>query len=281
MNMENCILSAEQVERFNLDGFLVIKDLYDGKDVRAIQLGIYNIIGRVLQRHGLQDERMPFSAESFDDGFKAMIRLDRSLGAEVYDAIKQIPAFIRLLSSTVHEQIMAQLRPGSQAGIAAGGFGIRIDNPDEDHFRAFLHQEYPAQLRSLNGLVFWSPLVPITEEIGPVNFYLGSQKEGPLAVIADSSDTKRKGAYSLKIFNEAAYTEKYPAVSPLSNPGDAVIIDFLLLHSSGVNRSQRSRWTMQFRYFDFSEPTGMAHGWQGSYAAGVDFCSVHPELCKN
>jgi len=36
---------------------------------------------------------------------------------------------------------------------------------------------------------------------------------------------------------------------------------------------------MQFRYFDFSEPTGMAHGWKGSFAAGVDFKKIHPELC--
>jgi hypothetical protein len=280
MNMEKLTLSNEQVERFNRDGFLVIENFYAQTEVRAVQLGIYNIIGRVLQRHGLPDDRMPFSAERFDDGFNAMIRLDRSLGAEVYDAIKQIPAFIRLLSSAAHEDMMERLRPGSQAGIAASGYGIRIDNPNEDQYRVFLHQEYPAQLRSLNGLVFWSPLVPITEEIGPVNFYSSSQSEGPLPVITDRNG-QRQGAYSLRLHNEKKYTSKYSAVAPLSNPGDVVIIDFLVLHASGINQSQRSRWTMQFRYFDFSEPTGMSHGWQGSYASGVDFRDVHPELCKD
>jgi hypothetical protein len=35
---------------------------------------------------------------------------------------------------------------------------------------------------------------------------------------------------------------------------------------------------MQFRYFNFLEPTGQSHGWKGSFAAGVDFASIHPEL---
>lgn len=279
--MNNCTLSVDQIQRFRRDGVLVIRNFYAAADVHAVQFGIYNIIGRVLERHSLPDERRPFSAECFDDGFNAVIQFDRSLGAEVYDAIKQIPAFIRLLSSAVHEDVMRILRPGSQPGIAAGGYGIRIDIPNEDHFRALLHQEYPAQLRSLNGLVFWSPLVPISEDMGPVNFLLASHKEGPLPVVTDHSDAGRKGAYSLRLYDEAHYTAKYPASAPLSDPGDVVIIDFLLLHSSGINRSQRPRWTMQFRYFDFSEPTGMSHGWRGSYASGVDFRSIHPELCKD
>jgi hypothetical protein len=58
-----------------------------------------------------------------------MIALNRSFGSEVYDAIKQIPAFIRLLADDTHEDLFRQLRPGSFPAIAAGGYGIRIDNP--------------------------------------------------------------------------------------------------------------------------------------------------------
>ena len=58
-------------------------------------------------------------------------------------------------------------------------------------------------------------------------------------------------------------------------------MDFLVLHASGENVSERARWSMQFRYFNFDEPTGLRHGWKGAYAAGVDFRSVHPELCAD
>ncbi len=57
-----------------------------------------------------------------------------------------------------------------------------------------------------------------------------------------------------------------------------VVIDFLVLHASRHNRAKRSRWSMQFRYFNFNDPMGMSHGWKGSFAAGVDFRTIHPEL---
>ncbi len=275
----NLQLQPEQLAQFHRDGVLVLRSAYDSADIEMVQRGIYEVIGRVMQRHGLADMRKPFSPACFDDTYNALILHNRTLGAEVYDAVKQIPAFIRLLSHPLHENLMRQLRPGSHPGIAAGGYGIRIDNPNEDRFRAQWHQEYPAQLRSLNGLVFWSSLVPVTEILGPVEFCPGSHKEGLLSVSTGMSDSKRKGAYTLMLQNEDHYLAKYPHIAPLSEPGDLVVIDFLVLHASGRNRSARSRWTMQFRYFDFSEPIGMAHGWKGSFAAGVDFRQIHPELC--
>jgi hypothetical protein len=279
--MTKVILDTSQLEQFDQNGVLIIRSHYNPADVIAVQQGIYDIIGSVMLRHKLPDARKPFAPENFDDGYVDMIRKERKFGSEVYDAVKQIPAFIRLLSDPVHEQLFRQLRPGSLPAIAAGGYGIRIDNPDEDHFRAQWHQEYPAQMRSLNGLVFWSSLVPVDETLGPVEFCLGSQREGALPVTTGSDDPKRKGAYSLMLHNEDHFLSKYKHIAPLCNPGDLVIIDFLVLHASGYNRSQRARWSMQFRYFDFTEPTGMSHGWKGSYAAGVDFRQIHPELCIN
>jgi ectoine hydroxylase-related dioxygenase (phytanoyl-CoA dioxygenase family) len=119
----------------------------------------------------------------------------------------------------------------------------------------------------------------VTPELGPVEFCIGSHRGGPRPVqLLDAGDAKRKGAYALALADEAALLAAYPHAAPLSRPGDLVIIDFLTLHASGRNRASRSRWSMQFRYFNFAEPTGRSHGWRGSFAAGVDFRTVHPEL---
>ena len=276
--MTSC-LTDDQVVQFNKDGVIVVRDFYRNKDILPIQNEIYEIIGFVMKKNGVDDKRASFDGQNFDEGFSVLIAENRSWGSEVYDAVKQIPAFHRLVAHPAHETIMRELRPGAHPGLAAGGYGIRIDNPGEDKFRALWHQEYPAQLRSLNGLVFWSPLIPITDDLGPVIVCPGSQVEGPLPVsVADSGKVSRTGAYALQIHNESQYINKYPHVAPLTSPGDLVIIDFLVLHASGFNRGRRSRWSMQFRYFDFAEPNGQKHGWSGSYAAGVDFRTIHPEL---
>lgn len=277
------LLTDTQVAEFHRNGVLVLNGFYDlERDIRPIQKAIYEIIGLVIANYDLPITRSDFSPECFDAGFQQLIAANRAYGSEVYDAVKQIPAFIRLVGHPVHEQLFRELRPGSSPAVAAGGYGIRIDNPNEDRFRANWHQEYPAQLRSLDGLVYWSPLVPVTEELGPVEFCPGSQVEGAIPVYTrDKNNPEKSGAYSLTLKDEEHLLKKYPHVNPLTNPGDLVIVDFLVLHASGYNRSERSRWSMQLRYFNFAEPTGRAHGWKGSYAAGVDFRKVHPELCAD
>lgn len=275
------ILNGDQIKAFRANGFVAIKGFYDiDRDLVPVQEGIYKVIGQVMKRHGLPDSRSAFAPETFDDGYTAMIALDRGFGGEVYDAVKQIPAFMRLVALAVHEQVFRDLRPASIPGLAAGGYGIRIDNPHEERFRAPWHQEYPAQLRSLDGVTFWSPLVPMSPELGPVEFCLGSQREGVAPVYErDPANPGKSGAYALRLKDEESLVAKYQKVAPLAEPGDLLVIDFLVLHASGRNTATRSRWSMQFRYFNFNEPTGMQYGWKGSFAAGIDFRTIHPELC--
>lgn len=281
--VQNKILSESQAADFRRDGVLILKKFYElDQDILPIQKAIYQLIGMVIAKYCLPIERPEFTPACFDAGFQQLIAANRAYGGEVYDAIKQIPAFIRLVGYPRHEQLFRELRPGSQPAVAAGGYGMRIDNPNEERFRANWHQEYPAQLRSQDGVVYWSPLLSVTEDMGPVEFCPGSQVEGPLAVYTrDPDNPEKSGAYSLRVKGEASLLKKYPHISPLTEPGDLVIIDFLVLHASGHNRSRRSRWSMQLRYFNFMEPTGRSHGWKGSYAAGVDFRKIHPELCAD
>ena len=161
------ILSATQVEEFQNNGVLVVPAFYDPvEEVRPIQKGIYDLIGLIIRKYKLIIRQPAFAPETFDAGFQELIGHDRRIGGEIYDAVKQLPAFVRLVAARKNEELLLQVRGAALAGIAGSGYGIRIDNPNEENFRAPWHQEYPAQLRSLDGLVLWSPLVPITSEIG-------------------------------------------------------------------------------------------------------------------
>lgn len=273
------VLTPEQIKQFRTDGYIILKSFYTAEEVGDVCEGIYEVIGQVLCRHGLKDERIPYSKDQFDTGFIDLICKDRRLGSEIYDAVKFMPAFWRLVSNPKHAQLMSALRAGSVPALAASGCGIRIDHPNEDKFRALWHQEYPAQLRSLDGLVFWSPLVSMTHELGPVLLCPGSHQLGALPVQRlQESNSGRSGAYALQLANETKVLSHFKQTSPLTEPTDLILMDFLTLHASGFNRGDRSRWSMQFRYFNMAEPTGQSHGWKGSYAEGIDFSLIHPEL---
>lgn len=272
-------LSADQVAEFYRDGFLIIRAFYSASEIEPIQRAIYRIIGLEIEKHELALERPAFTPERFDAGYQALIARDRVIGAEIYDAVKQIPAFVRLVASPAHEALVERLRATDLVGVAAGGFGIRIDNPGEEKYRAPWHQEYPAQLRGVEGLVFWSPLAAVTEEMGPVEIAVGSHEAGLVPVrTRDPRHPEKTGAYALLLADEEQRLAKYDIVAPLLVPGDLLVMDFRTLHRSGQNRSRRSRWSMQSRLFHFLDPTGIRIGWRGSFAAGVDFTKIHPEL---
>ena len=275
------LLTPAQKRRYARDGYLLLRRFYSlRRDILPIQRAVHAIIGLVIRRHGLPIRQRPFGPERFDSGYQELIAANRAAGGEVYDAVKQIPAYIRLVADPRHERLLAELRAASVPGIAAGGYGIRIDNPREERYRAPWHQEYPAQLRSLDGLVLWSPLVKLTPELGPVQICVGSHRLGPLPVhTRDPANPDKAGAYALILKDEAKVVAPFEQAAPLAAPGDLLILDFLTVHASGHNHGSRSRWSMQMRLFNFREPTGMRIGWKGSFAAGVDFRKVHPELC--
>lgn len=273
-------LSQEEIEFFHEHGYLFLKDFYKTRlEIEPIQRGIHNLISLLIEKYNLTISQEPFSPETFDCGYQELIAHDRSIGGEIYDAVKQIPAFIRLVASPYHEGIFRQLRCTETPAIAGGGYGIRIDNPREEKFRAPWHQEYPAQFRSLDGIVFWSPLAEVTQEMGPVEICPGSHQEGLVRVhTTDPNNPEKKGAYALVLENEQERVAKYEVIAPLTKPGDLLLMDFLTLHRSGTNRSNRSRWSMQSRFFNFSEPNGMKIRWSGAFAANADIRKVHPEL---
>ena len=276
------IISSKEKSIFQSQGLVVLKNFYEKDEIISVQKGLYDIIGQVALNFGFSNNRPFFKPDEFDIYFLDYLKKNRKFASIVYDQVKQIPEFLNLMSTSRHVEVFKQLRVNSFPLVASGGYGIRMDHPNEDKFRAFWHQEYPAQLRSINGIVFWSPLVNMSPEIGPVSFLPKSHLEGPLRVFQDfgDPDQSRVGAYTLRLSQEDALLEKYTSTAPILEIGDVVCVDYLTVHASGFNRSNRTRWSMQYRYFDMAHESGRAFNWQGSYAGGVNFSDIHPNLLE-
>ena len=274
------MLTKQQTGEFNENGFVILQSFYDVKrEIEPILHALYKIIGAIIEREGLAIEREPFCPESFDSGFLELVTHDRALGGVVYDAAKQIPAFVRLLSSEKHEKAYRSLYGSELPGIGHGGQGIRIDLPFEEKFRAPWHQEYLNQLRSMEGVTFWSPLLQITKNMGPVECCLGSHKQGVFPVrLSDPKSRDKQGAYAMVIDHEDDIISPYHRVAPLLEPGDVALIHWHAIHRSGANCSSRCRWSMQMRYFSFDNETAIANSWVGSFATGTGIDTIHPEL---
>lgn len=279
------MLNNQQISQFLEFGFLKLERFYDlDSEIYPILIAVYKIVDLIIDEHNLDIVQPDFSPENFDTGYSELVQIDRKFGGIVYDAIKQIPGFLRLVSCSKNEDLLKQLRRSDCIGIAAGSYGIRIDNPNEDKHLTHWHQEYPTHLRSVDGIVLWSPLVEITEDLGPVKLLKKSHKLGVANLEILNSDLGATGnnyqelAKNLSIANRDQIIENHECVTPLSIPGDLFIFDYRTIHSSSRNISNRSRWTMQFRYFNFEEKTGKSNNWIGGIASGNSIFDVHPEL---
>lgn len=278
MIQNEAIIAASAREDFAAKGYTMLPQFYDvQRDVAPIQEGIRVILELLCRKYDV-DAPTDTAWNAMTKAYPALIAKNRAWGGEVYDAVKQIPAFMQIVTKTANQIVFQHLRPGAVPGIAAGGYGIRIDNPGEEKFRAQWHQEFPGQLRSLDGIVFWTPLLPVSSDMGPVQIAEGSHAEGLIPVYRDDAGLGKTGAYALYMDKCDERLEKYEKVAPLTNPGDLILMDFLTMHQGGHNTSAMPRWSIQFRYFNFADPLGTRIGWAGSFAAGVDFSKVMPEL---
>lgn len=280
---ESGLLDADQRSQFRAQGFLHLRGFYDvEREIVPIQRGIHAIIEILRKKHGLPPTPGHFDPVCFDAGYGELLAKDRNWAGEVYDAVKHVPALLRLVASPRHEALFSELRDTDLPAIAAGGYGIRIDNPGEERFRADWHQEYPTQLRSIDGITLWTSLVPVTEDMGPVRFCPGSQRLGMLRVhTRDPAHPDKTGAYGVVLENRDEIVGSFEQEAPLVQPGDLILIDYAVLHASGHNRSKRSRWTVQMRWFNFRDPVGTRYGWRGGFADSTQLASLHPELVSD
>ncbi len=270
--ISNWPLNENDRRSFEDQGFLYIKNFYSEDAVLNIQKGIYNLFKLTIETYKLDIQQKPFLPETFDSGRAEMQVYHRELLGQVYNAIKKLPCYFELACAPQHKAMAELLLNSNMVGIASRGWGVRMDNPGEDKYLTQLHQDYTSQLCSPSGIVIWSPLRNVTNELGPVKIYPGSHKEGILDI-----DIIDEGSYGLQVRDPNIIIKKYDPICPEVNVRDAVIIHMLTAHESTPNVGQETRWAMISRYFDFNEMIGRSHGWRGGLQEGGDFASIHPE----
>jgi hypothetical protein len=267
---------ANEAEFFRTHGYLYVEKFYDRTtEIEPILKDIYRLIGLIFESHHIPLRRGPYSLEEFDEGLQVLVRNHRPIAGILFDALKKLPSYVRLACAEKHERYSKALLRTSFVGFANRGYGIRMDNPREDEYSTQLHQEYVSNLSSQNAAVLWSPLRDVTDALGPMTICPGSHTSGVFTIVKAA-----EGSRGLVIKGEAEIAKRFPRISPIVHVGDCIFLDFLTLHESGKNQSDRARWSMLSRYFDFTHPSGQAINWKGGLQEGNSFENVHPELTE-
>ena len=277
------VVNKELITNLKENGVIVLKDFYDYEtEIKPIQLEIYNLIKLIIETNNIPLKQEEFNGNNFDSKYLDLIKIDRNYGSIIYDASKQLFSFMKILSSQKNQNLYKMLRNSQAVGIAHNSYGIRIDNPNEEKYATDWHQEYLGHLRSSDGVVFWAPLHQVKKEMGAVEVMLKSNQEGVKTLINQNDDNQFLNKYTqyginLKIKDMNDLLNKYEIVCPETNAGDLIVMDYCTIHKSGKNISNKARWSMQMRYFNFEDIDGQKIGWKGSYASGIDPANIYPK----
>ena len=236
----------EDLER---DGFCVVRNFYDQMEVEAVFGQITQLVHLAATCGGERRTGSMFEP-----------------APAVYEGAKQVPALYRMLSSPKSMELIQDLRPGFMAGIAEGGIQVRADMPNDAKWATSWHADGVFQGRSVNGLTFWMPLLPVSPDMGPMQICVGSHKAGPLPIHnVGPGEHGRSRSYTWEIVGVDDVIAKYDVVAPLTGPGDVIVMDYATVHRSGQNVSAVPRWSCLWRYFDFRDKS---MGWRRPSAFG-------------
>jgi len=122
------------------------------------------------------------------------------------------------------------------------------------YFQTPLHQDWTSMLSSADSVVVWLPLMDLVHENGPVIFYPGTHKLGPL------TDQLANG------FAEVDFDRNsFPSLQANLQKGDIAIFSTLLVHESGVIKNNEIRWSCHFRYTNMLAPDFVERGFPHPY----------------
>lgn len=256
-------LSEEQLSSFKNLGYAYLNDYVPLSFLDSMRSMISRWSAAYAAEFGFGALSTSSSPESFDAALLELRSQSPEGAGRVYDAIKKMPPFMQWAVDQLHVDLTRQLLGTENVGVASRGWGMRIDYPLDTKHVTQLHQDIVSQLCGPRGVVIWAPLRDVTSDMGPVVMYPGSHLEGVFPI-----ETLGTASQDFVIRDEAEVRSRFSSIAPEVKAGDAVVIDFMLLHESGRNISARPRWSMLTRMFDAGDRHSIRIGWRGGLQEG-------------
>jgi ectoine hydroxylase-related dioxygenase (phytanoyl-CoA dioxygenase family) len=163
----------------------------------------------------------------------------------LYDSTQTSASIMELLTSELIAKYSANLLDTKNNELCITEGMIRMDAPGDKRNIAGWHQEI-SYLRN-NGLVIWIPLSDITPDLGPLQVCPKSHHEGELKVVQNKNLSSDVSTVSVDEV-EPEYIAKYSIMDVEIKKGDILFFDTKLFHRSGVNTSNRIRFSCQIRH---------------------------------
>ena len=268
------IILESQAQAYRDCGYLKVDGFLPSSILDSYKSGLIKLIVALGEEHGLSID----CESSLDDAYEQLCNFDRSLGGAIYDHAKGLPEFHSLIASAEMQAVIRKLIDRPVIQVAHSQCVFRIDRSKEDKYGFGWHQDYWYNCLTANAITAWIPLTDVDQTMGPLEVVPGSHLTLLPVIVQDRENSNGNMARVFKMPEHTIINEECISKIPM-RAGDALFFHSHLIHRSGRNRSNKSRWTIQYRYADFLDKDYTARAWvHGTYRGKVTFCDIHPEL---
>lgn len=234
-----------QVKFYHDNGFLVLPNLIDVKDLEPIRLAIEDWVDQLAQTLYRKGE-IPSLFENLSFQHRMVFIANYSvntLNSRVFELRNQAAKSKNLFKFVKNQQLITALTAILGTEISwTGSFAVRVKLPESKESYTPWHQDshyYGELTRYIQVISVWLPLVDVNEHNGCMHVLPGSHRWGLL-------EGKRDRNRIVRIFDD---TEKRgTSVKLPMHPGDALIFNNLTCHASTVNTTDQIRWSVDIRY---------------------------------
>jgi hypothetical protein len=231
------------------EGLIILPGLFDPVLIRQIQEAAKSIFEIQFKRFHIEGDYLIQMQSLFENHLEEFISCGKMIQSgliELYQLAVN-PKLMELLKGLGLEHPLMCTRPV-----------LFFNHPSlaksEHFYKTPLHQDWTSMLASDDSVVVWLPLMDLEIEHGPVVFYPGSHKLGPL------TDRIENG------FAEVDFDRSsYPRVQKAMKLGDVAIFSTLLVHESGKITNNEIRWSCHFRYTNMQDPAFIENGFPHPY----------------
>ena len=231
--------------KFMSDGYFIADNIVSEKKIDTFLENIFKIYCKYNPLTKMLELKNPWHTDLFHDELIRFRKSDPKRFSLLYDTAQTSISLLDLVYDEIIANTAAKLLNSSSTELSATDGMARMDAPLDKRNIAGWHQEI-SYLHN-DGLVVWIPLSDITAELGPLQICPKSHLEGELKVVKQTdlpSDVSTVSIDEIKAEN----LEKYSIMPVEIKKGDALFFHTSLFHSSGVNKSNKFRFSCQTRY---------------------------------
>ncbi|WP_046003935.1 phytanoyl-CoA dioxygenase family protein [Pseudoalteromonas rubra] len=239
--------SHDAIKHYQNLGIVVVKNAIPKELIEETENKLRQFFESVLKNHSLD-----FKAGMSLDEVHHLVEqsLDPEKSKYLLTIGKDLPAFKKLISSDYVMKWIHALLGTENIQSADDSNVLRIDRPNSDFTNLPWHQDYPYNMLSLNAITAWIPILPVEKNMGRMRVVVPKCELLPIEYSHKIKSQFHNSRYiklrELDIL-EKQFEENSIELQEVL-PGDMILFDALLLHRSGINYSQKSRWVATARY---------------------------------